>query len=167
MIFAKKKNGVVRWPPEDRVISIFAGCLANHDRAHRLLVHFTTLLDNPYWYSRWLDCVGENHLASFLPSNVLGMGRKRKENKLLGSVTSLDVALSIHNKQTVFYPRVSPFLIQLQINTRILGRQKSEDRRQVTKVDIRHSSSVTSYPPGSPLLLLFLKVNTQLKLCVF
>ncbi len=34
MIFATKKNGVVRWPPEDRVISIFAGCLANHDRAH-------------------------------------------------------------------------------------------------------------------------------------
>ena len=25
-------------PPEDRVISIVAGCLANHDRAHSLLV---------------------------------------------------------------------------------------------------------------------------------
>jgi len=35
MIFSKKKkNGVVRDPPEDPVISIFAGCLANHDRAH-------------------------------------------------------------------------------------------------------------------------------------
>ena len=35
MIFAKKKIFV--WcddPPEDRVISIVAGCLANHDRAH-------------------------------------------------------------------------------------------------------------------------------------
>jgi hypothetical protein len=35
MIFAKKQNMV--WcddPPEDRVISIVAGCLANHDRAH-------------------------------------------------------------------------------------------------------------------------------------
>jgi len=36
MIFAKKKKS---WcgaddPPEDPVISIFAGCLANHDRAH-------------------------------------------------------------------------------------------------------------------------------------
>ena len=36
MIFAKKKKILV-WcddPPEDRVISIVAGCLANHDRAH-------------------------------------------------------------------------------------------------------------------------------------
>ena len=35
MIFAKKK--ILVWcddPPEDPVISIFAGCLANHDRAH-------------------------------------------------------------------------------------------------------------------------------------
>jgi hypothetical protein len=33
--FCKKKKTV--WcdePPEDRVISVFAGCLANHDRAH-------------------------------------------------------------------------------------------------------------------------------------
>jgi hypothetical protein len=39
MIFAKKKKS---WcgamTPEDPVISIFAGCLANHDRAHSLLV---------------------------------------------------------------------------------------------------------------------------------
>jgi hypothetical protein len=38
MIFAKKKKILV-WcddPPEDRVISIVAGCLANHDRAHSL-----------------------------------------------------------------------------------------------------------------------------------
>ena len=37
MIFAKKK--ILVWcddPPEDPVISIFAGCLANHDRAHSL-----------------------------------------------------------------------------------------------------------------------------------
>jgi hypothetical protein len=27
---------VVRLPPEDRVISIFTGCLANHDRSHSL-----------------------------------------------------------------------------------------------------------------------------------
>ena len=43
MIFAKKKKILV-WcddPPEDRVISIFAGCLANHDRAH-----------SPSWYNR-------------------------------------------------------------------------------------------------------------------
>ena len=36
MIFAKKKKNLV-WcddPPEDPVISIFPGCLANHDRAH-------------------------------------------------------------------------------------------------------------------------------------
>ena len=36
MIFAKKKKILV-WcddPPEDPVISVFAGCLANHDRAH-------------------------------------------------------------------------------------------------------------------------------------
>ena len=36
MIFAKKKK-ILAWcddPPEDPVISIFAGCLANHDRAH-------------------------------------------------------------------------------------------------------------------------------------
>jgi hypothetical protein len=36
MIFVKKKNRLV-WsddPPEDRVISIFAGCLTNHDRTH-------------------------------------------------------------------------------------------------------------------------------------
>jgi hypothetical protein len=35
MIFAQKKKIV--WsddPPEDRMISIFAGCLPNHDRAH-------------------------------------------------------------------------------------------------------------------------------------
>jgi hypothetical protein len=36
MIFAKKKNLGVDDPPEDPVISIFAGCLANHDRAHSL-----------------------------------------------------------------------------------------------------------------------------------
>jgi hypothetical protein len=37
MIFEKKK--ILVWvddPPEDRVISIVAGCLANHDRAHSL-----------------------------------------------------------------------------------------------------------------------------------
>ncbi len=36
MIFAKKKKILV-WcdePQEDPVISVFAGCLANHDRAH-------------------------------------------------------------------------------------------------------------------------------------
>ena len=41
MIFAKKK--ILVWyddPPEDPVISIFAGCLANHDRAHSLRMHF-------------------------------------------------------------------------------------------------------------------------------
>ena len=42
MIFAKKK--ILVWcddPPEDPVISIFAGCLANHDRAHSLqLIEF-------------------------------------------------------------------------------------------------------------------------------
>jgi hypothetical protein len=35
MIFSKKK--ILVWcddPPEDPVISIFAGCLANNDRAH-------------------------------------------------------------------------------------------------------------------------------------
>jgi hypothetical protein len=35
MIFAKKK--ILVWcddPQEDPVISVFAGCLANHDRAH-------------------------------------------------------------------------------------------------------------------------------------
>ena len=39
MIFAKKK--ILVWcddPPEDPVISIFAGCLANHDRAHSRLL---------------------------------------------------------------------------------------------------------------------------------
>ena len=37
MIFAKIKKKILVWcddPPEDRVISIVAGCLANHDRAH-------------------------------------------------------------------------------------------------------------------------------------
>jgi hypothetical protein len=36
MIFVKKKKrlGWCDDAPEDRVISIFAGCLANHDRAH-------------------------------------------------------------------------------------------------------------------------------------
>ena len=36
MIFEKKKKILV-WcddPQEDPVISVFAGCLANHDRAH-------------------------------------------------------------------------------------------------------------------------------------
>jgi hypothetical protein len=35
MIFAKKEKKIMVWcddPPEDRVISIVAGCLANHDR---------------------------------------------------------------------------------------------------------------------------------------
>jgi hypothetical protein len=41
MIFVKIKIKIqfLVWcddPPEDRVISIFAGCLANHDRAHSL-----------------------------------------------------------------------------------------------------------------------------------
>ena len=36
MIFAKKKKVWCDDPPEDRVISIFTGCLANHDRAHSL-----------------------------------------------------------------------------------------------------------------------------------
>jgi hypothetical protein len=38
MILQKKK--ILVWcddPPEDRVISIFAGCLTNHDRARDLL----------------------------------------------------------------------------------------------------------------------------------
>ena len=42
MIFAKKKK-ILAWcddPPEDPVISIFAGCLANHDRAHSLHKRF-------------------------------------------------------------------------------------------------------------------------------
>ena len=38
MIFAKKKKKkILVWcddPQEDPVISVFAGCLANHDRAH-------------------------------------------------------------------------------------------------------------------------------------
>ena len=37
MIFAKKKKKILVWcddPPEDRVISMVAGSLANHDRAH-------------------------------------------------------------------------------------------------------------------------------------
>ena len=36
MNFVKKKKlfGRCDDPPEDRVISIFTGCLANHDRAH-------------------------------------------------------------------------------------------------------------------------------------
>ncbi len=34
MIFAKKKKVWCDDPPEDPVISVFAGCLANHDRAH-------------------------------------------------------------------------------------------------------------------------------------
>ena len=34
MIFEKKKIVLCDDPPEDRVISIFAGCLANHDRTH-------------------------------------------------------------------------------------------------------------------------------------
>ena len=37
MIFSKKK--ILVWcddPPEDPVVSIFAGCLDNHDRAHSL-----------------------------------------------------------------------------------------------------------------------------------
>ncbi len=36
--FCKKKKILVWFtdPPEDPVISIFAGCLANHDRAHSL-----------------------------------------------------------------------------------------------------------------------------------
>jgi hypothetical protein len=39
MIFAKKKKEkkILVWcdePQEDPVISVFAGCLANHDRAH-------------------------------------------------------------------------------------------------------------------------------------
>ena len=39
MIFAKKKKKILVWcddPQEDPVISVFAGCLANHDRAHSL-----------------------------------------------------------------------------------------------------------------------------------
>ena len=45
MIFAKKK--ILVWcddPPEDRVISIFAGCLANHDRAHSMVTLLYYLL---------------------------------------------------------------------------------------------------------------------------
>ena len=34
-LFLKKKTlGEVRDPPEDRVISMFVGCLPNHDRTH-------------------------------------------------------------------------------------------------------------------------------------
>jgi hypothetical protein len=42
MIFAKKK--ILVWCddlPEDRMISIFAGCLTNHDRTHSLHVSHT------------------------------------------------------------------------------------------------------------------------------
>ncbi len=46
MIFVKKKNS---WygsmtPPEDRVISLFAGLLTNHDRVHSLQCHSKSLL---------------------------------------------------------------------------------------------------------------------------
>ena len=47
MIFAKKK--ILVWcddPPEDPVISIFAGCLANHDRAHS---HRVSLGEPPFY----------------------------------------------------------------------------------------------------------------------
>ncbi len=37
MIFEWKKKVWYDDPPEDRLISIFAGCLANHDRAHSLM----------------------------------------------------------------------------------------------------------------------------------
>ncbi len=56
MIFEKKK--ILVWsddPLEDRVISIFAGCLTNHDRAHTLSTNFIssthevmTTLENKY-----------------------------------------------------------------------------------------------------------------------
>ncbi len=48
MIFAKKK--ILVWcddPPEDWVISIFAGCLANHDRAHSL--YWCDFAELIYW----------------------------------------------------------------------------------------------------------------------
>ena len=47
MIFAKKKKILV-WcddPQEDPVISVFAGCLANHDRAHS--PSYFSLLEDP------------------------------------------------------------------------------------------------------------------------
>ena len=53
MIFAKKKKILV-WcddPPEDRVISIVAGCLANHDRAHSLTeICSSSFLANTHLY---------------------------------------------------------------------------------------------------------------------
>jgi hypothetical protein len=46
MIFAKKKILVLCDDrSEDRVISIFAGCLANHDRAHRHIQQFKHIQD--------------------------------------------------------------------------------------------------------------------------
>ncbi len=41
LIFDEKKKtlGVCDDPPEDRVISIFAGCLDNHDRADSLTLY--------------------------------------------------------------------------------------------------------------------------------
>jgi len=49
MIFAKKKKKILVWcddPPEDRVISIVAGCLANHDRAHSLYKAYSAVGSN-------------------------------------------------------------------------------------------------------------------------
>ncbi len=41
-------------PPEDRVISIVAGCLANHDRAHSLLsIHNKQQNNNEHKTLRW------------------------------------------------------------------------------------------------------------------
>ncbi len=51
MIFeGKKRKKILVWCddlPEDRVISIFAGCLANHDCAHSLKIK-TRLIDEMF-----------------------------------------------------------------------------------------------------------------------
>jgi hypothetical protein len=65
MIFAKKKMVWCDDPPEDPVISVFAGCLANHDRAHSLLemqkkrdddkwdINMSEFDFNRYHFSEW------------------------------------------------------------------------------------------------------------------
>jgi len=61
MIFVeKKKSWCGAMTPEDPVISIFAGCLANHDRAHSLGdMLFNTHLCNHHTTAKWWWDLGD------------------------------------------------------------------------------------------------------------
>ncbi len=87
MIFEKKK--ILVWcddPPEDAVIAIFAGCLANHDRAHSLSYMWPShdITDFDTVKIRWnpfVGCFSQDPLMTNLMGETDNKGLGGRETK--------------------------------------------------------------------------------------